>query len=175
MDRDEPPPAPETGEVLGLLWRVSHALETLSKQMLRTHGVTGPQRLIINIVAARPGISAGEVAAQARIHPSTLSGILERLERGGLVLRTRDSADGRKARFAATEGGVRVRDRRGGTVEVAVNRSLAGLDEAERALVQRWLRAFGDELERERDDLARSTLNDAHSPPPASTRRASEG
>ena len=52
-------------------------------------GVTGPQRLVIRIVGRFPGIPAGQLAATLRIHPSTVSDVVQRLERRGLIQRTR--------------------------------------------------------------------------------------
>ncbi len=150
---EEPPTSPhpsEVAEMLGLLWRVDHALQTLSKRMLKVLGVTGPQRMIMRIVAREPGVSAGGISTAAQIHPSTLSGILDRLERAQLISRSRDLADWRRARFEVTGAGRDVVDTRRGTVEAAVARSLEGLAPAERAVVKRWFVAFGDELERER-------------------------
>lgn len=150
MEPDESLPDSRAAELLSLLWRVNHELEMLSKRMLRVHGVTGPQRMVLNIIARRPGVSASEISKAARIHPSTLSGILDRLERGTLAMRSRDSADGRKARFEVTEGGQRIHEIRSGTVQAAVLRSLAALRPSEQVVVVRWLRAFGEELEKER-------------------------
>ena len=66
-----------------LLWAVDHGLQRRSKRMAATLGVTGPQRLVIRIVGRFPGISAGRLASILHLHPSTLTGILRRLERGG--------------------------------------------------------------------------------------------
>lgn len=151
------------GELLSSLWRVNHALEMLSKRMLRVHGVTGPQRMVINIIAQRPGIGANGVSTAARIHPSTLSGILDRLERSALIVRTRDAVDGRRARFEVTPGGQRLHEVRSGTVQAAVMRSLHALEPDERAVVRRWLKGFGDELEKER--LAMEAMVPPEPPP----------
>lgn len=148
----------EAGEMLALLWRTNHELALLSKRMIRSLGVTGPQRLVLRIVARTPGISASAVASAAQIHPSTLTGILERLVRAGLLARTRDSADLRRAQVvvtAAAEGAVHARS---GTVESAINRSIEGFSAEERAVVRRWLVAFGDALATESADATDETL-----------------
>lgn len=145
----EEPPA-EAGEVLSLLWRANHELELLSKRMIRTLGVTGPQRMVLRIVGRRPGISATGICDTARIHPSTLTGILERLARGGFLARSRDTEDGRRARLQLTPKGSAVADTSEGTVESAMVTSLAALTPEERRAVQRWLSAFADALGAER-------------------------
>src|SRR5688572_10921067 len=75
---------PSLGDVLDfmrLLWAVDHALQQRSKQMLQTHGITGPQRLVLRVVGRYPGIAAGELANVLHVHPSTLTGVLKRLEK----------------------------------------------------------------------------------------------
>lgn len=146
----DPESVVEAGVMLTLLWRANHKLEILSKQMVKTLGVTGPQRMVLRIIARRPGISATEICEAANIHASTLTGILERLVRAGLIERSRDSEDGRRAHFSLTTQGARVAEGRRGTVETAVVASLATLSGDERAVVRRWLTAFGDALGQER-------------------------
>src|SRR3569832_2451331 len=89
------------GEVLDflrLIWSLDHALQTLSKTMLGTIGVTGPQRLLLRMAARFPGLTAGRIATAMRLDRSTISGILKRLEAGGFLQRRRDDNDGRRAR-----------------------------------------------------------------------------
>jgi len=45
--------------------------------------------------------SPGELAAQLHVHPATMTGILDRLERGGWIVRERESPDRRKVQLKA--------------------------------------------------------------------------
>lgn len=155
----DPSPVIEAGVMLGRLWRANHELELLSKRMMKRLGVTGPQRMVLRIIAQKPGISASGVCETARIHPSTLTGVLERLVRGGFVDRSRDRDDGRRARLGLTPAGTRVAEARRGTVESAIVSSLSALSPEERAVVHRWLSAFGDALEGERAQLGEDEAN----------------
>ena len=105
------------GEVLDfmrLIWALDHALQKTSKRMRSAIGVTGPQRLVVRIVARFPGIPAGQIAQLLHVHPSTLSGILKRLERQGLV-RRRPDPEGSPAGLPGNHGeGQADRRRRGG-------------------------------------------------------------
>lgn len=138
--------AVEAGIMLSLLWRANHEVETLSKRMIHALGVTGPQRMVLRIIAARPGVSARGISDTARIDASTLTGILERLARGNFLIRSRDHDDGRKARLVVTPAGQRLADARTGTVEAALVSSLSALSPDEREVVRRWLTAFADSL-----------------------------
>jgi MarR family transcriptional regulator, organic hydroperoxide resistance regulator len=111
-------------DFMRLLWSVEHGLERMSKRMGHELGITGPQRLVLRIVGQFPDISAGDLADVVRLHPSTMTGILQRLVERGLVERKRDPADSRRARLrlkpaaAAFTTGTRL------TVEKAVREAL---------------------------------------------------
>ncbi len=107
------------------LWEVVHALDVRSKWMERHIGITGPQRLVVRIVGQSPSITATGIASTLGMHPSTLTGILARLEERSLIARDVDPEDRRRARFRLTAGGERVDRERKGTVEAAVRRTLA--------------------------------------------------
>jgi DNA-binding MarR family transcriptional regulator len=49
-------------------------------------------------------VSPGELAAQLHVHPATMTGILDRLEKGGWIVRERDSPDRRKVQLTAIRG-----------------------------------------------------------------------
>src|SRR5206468_4578402 len=66
------PPLGAVLDFMRLLWAVDHALQSASKRMEATFGVTGPQRLVVRIVGRFPGIAAGRVAQILHVHPSTL-------------------------------------------------------------------------------------------------------
>jgi MarR family transcriptional regulator, organic hydroperoxide resistance regulator len=103
-----------------LIWAVDHALQTTSKRMKSSIGVTGPQRLVIRIVARFPGLPAGQIAQLLHVDPSTLTGILKRLERQGLIRRRPDPKDRRRAFLGITKKGRRIDTAGAGTVEAAV-------------------------------------------------------
>ncbi len=122
------PAQPSLGEVLDfmrLIWALHHGLQSKSKRMKGAIGVTGPQRLVIRIVTRFPGIPAGQIAQLLHVHPSTLTGVLKRLEKQGLIHRRPDPKDGRRAFLGITEKGKRVDMAAVGTVEATVARLLA--------------------------------------------------
>jgi MarR family transcriptional regulator, organic hydroperoxide resistance regulator len=122
------PPLPHLGEVLDfmrLIWAVDHALQKASKRMMATLGVTGPQRLVIRIVSRFPGLPAGRIAEILHVHPSTLTGVLKRLERQGLIRRRGDPKDGRRSLTWITRNGRAIDLAASGTVEAGVQRALA--------------------------------------------------
>lgn len=130
-----------------LLWPVAHALESTSKRMLATLGITGPQRLVLRIVGFHGRVSAGQLARELHIHPSSLSGMLRRLERAGLLARRHDPDDGRRAVLSLTAAGKRMNSRQRGTVEAGVQRALEAVSHSEVLATERMLRALAIALE----------------------------
>jgi MarR family transcriptional regulator, organic hydroperoxide resistance regulator len=141
--------APNLGEVLEfmrLIWGISHGLQSTSKRMEAELGITGPQRLVIRIVGRRPGALAGQLAQTLHLHPSTLTGVLRRLENRGLLERTRGERDRRESRLRLTPAGRAVDRRHAGTVEAAVRRALIALDPGAVAAAAEVMRALDDAL-----------------------------
>jgi MarR family transcriptional regulator, organic hydroperoxide resistance regulator len=136
-------------EFMRLLWAVDHALQSTSKWMETRLGVTGPQRLVIRMIGCFPGVSAGALADLLHVHPSTLTGVLRRLTDRGVIRRTADPRDSRRALFWLTARGRRVDRLRSGTVEAAITRAIANVPGRNRAAARSMLARVALELERE--------------------------
>jgi DNA-binding MarR family transcriptional regulator len=143
------PPLGAVLDFMRLLWAVDHSLQSASKRMESTFGITGPQRLVVRIVGRFPGISAGRVAEILHVHPSTLTGILKRLETRGVLQRRADPRDARRALFGLTPKGRKLDTVKTGTVEQATRRVLTR-DPQKVAAAQEILAALAEELDGER-------------------------
>jgi DNA-binding MarR family transcriptional regulator len=112
-------------DFMRLLWSIEHGLQRMSKQMESEIGITGPQRLVLRVVGQFPGLSAGELAHIVRLHPSTITGILQRLVAAGLLERQRAASDTRRIQLRLKpKAFVHTRPVRG-TVENTVTKALA--------------------------------------------------
>jgi DNA-binding MarR family transcriptional regulator len=129
-----------------LLWSVDHGLRSYSKQMAKNVGVTSPQRLVIRMVGRYPGVSAGKLAELLHVHPSTLTGVLDRLVKRGLLERHGDPEDGRRALFELTNRGGHIDELRSGTVEDAVRRAMSRMSENKLGAVADALAELAREL-----------------------------
>jgi DNA-binding MarR family transcriptional regulator len=137
-----------------LIWGISHGLQSTSKRMEAELGITGPQRLAVRILGRCPGASAGQLAEILHLHPSTLTGVLRRLEDRGVIERSPAERDRRQARLRLTAAGRAIDRRHAGTVEDALRRVLSDLEPRKVATTAEVLRALEVEL------------NDAPSPRP---------
>jgi DNA-binding MarR family transcriptional regulator len=113
-----------------VVWALDHALQKTSKRMETALGITAPQRLVLRILGRFPGMSAGLLAIILHLHPSTLTGVLKRLQRRGLITRRSDPRDHRRAVFGLTARGRSLDVETEGTVEAAVRAAFDELPEA---------------------------------------------
>jgi DNA-binding MarR family transcriptional regulator len=65
-------------------------------------------------------MQAGQLAAILHLHPSTLTGVLKRLQQRGFITRRADPRDHRRASFGLTAKGRALDVESEGTVETAV-------------------------------------------------------
>ena len=107
-------------EFMRVVWALDHALQKTSKRMETMLGITAPQRLVVRILGRFPGMSAGLLAIVLHLHPSTLTGVLKRLQRRGLITRRADPRDHRRAVFGLTAKGRSFDVEAEGTVEASV-------------------------------------------------------
>ncbi len=140
------PIALEALEFLQDLWALDHGMQSLSKRMLASHGVTGPQRLLVRAIRLRPGCTPGEAARLLHLHPATATRLASRLVRSGHVERRDDPADARRVRLALTPKGRRIDSSRLGTVEQAVREVLGSTTPAHVQVTRRVLSALAGRL-----------------------------
>lgn len=131
---------------LRLLWAIDHALQSHSKRMARELGVTGPQRLALRVLAHYPALTAGQLAALLHLDPSTLTGVIRRLQVRNLVLRKLDPDDRRRYRLALSRSGRALAARQAGSIEVALGSALNRLSPVELAAAGKALTAIADGL-----------------------------
>ncbi|RZL89370.1 MAG: homoprotocatechuate degradation operon regulator HpaR, partial [Variovorax sp.] len=84
---------------------------------LREHALSDQQWRVLRVLGEHGAVDIGCVAREAYILGPSLTGVLARMERDGLVQRTRDSADQRRTVIAATAQGRRLVKRLSTTIE----------------------------------------------------------
>lgn len=94
--------------MLAALRRVIRAVDLHSRSLVQSHGLTGPQALILREAMTTGGLTAGELARRVSLSQATLTDIVKRLEARRLVRRTRDPQDGRRVLINATPNGRRL-------------------------------------------------------------------
>lgn len=105
--RMQPTPA-LVAEIIDNLRRVFQVVNEQSKRVERETGLTGPQLWAIKVIAENAPIKISELARRMYLHPATIVGIVDRLEKRGLVERERCSKDRRVVHVGLTDAGRQV-------------------------------------------------------------------
>jgi len=95
----------EIADVLDNLRRVFKVVHRYSKRAEKVGGMTGPQVWAMKVLAESAPIRVTDLARRMYLHPSTVVGILDRLEQHAQVTRTRSEKDHRVVTVSLTEKG----------------------------------------------------------------------
>lgn len=137
-------------DFLKVLWVLDHRLYRASRTTYRELGVTAQQRFALSIIARFPGITPGRLTDALGVHPSTVSGIVKRLERCKLVSRQTDPKDARRWKLLLTDAGRAVAEAElRGTVEAAIDSILTQLPPGKTAVAREVLSALAQNLDAE--------------------------
>ncbi|MGN6243970.1 MAG: MarR family winged helix-turn-helix transcriptional regulator [Motilibacteraceae bacterium] len=142
-------PEPALADVVA---RLRRALRRAARAAVPEQPYSVAQLELLSAVAEHPGARAGDVAAALRLAPSTLSTLVQALERSG-ALRRDSGSDRRTVLLALTAEGRRGLETWRGTNERLLATALAGLGDADRAALVAALPAL-DALVTQVDALA---------------------
>lgn len=101
-----------------LLLRAREALMQHRRPALRRHGLSDPQWRVLRVLREHEqGLETGLLAERAYILGPSLTGMLARMEKSGLVRRARSREDARRSLVRATPAGLAVADVLSGSIE----------------------------------------------------------
>ena len=129
----------EAIRILESLRRIIRAVDLHSRRLSAGHGVTAPQYLCLRAVAAAGGLTPSGIAREVHLSPSTVIGILDRLEARGLARRDREEADRRRVRVSVTAAGRTLLRRTPALLQDRLSAGLRALRGEERASLARAL------------------------------------
>jgi DNA-binding MarR family transcriptional regulator len=114
-------------------------------------GLTAPQRIVMQALVQSEGLSLKQLSARVSLAHSTVSGIVDRLQARGMVVRSKDETDGRATVIAPS---IEVRDFLSTRMpELAISpliSSLRGASDHDRNTVLRGLRKLRALIEQSR-------------------------
>ena len=91
--------------ILQSLRRIIRAVDIHSHKLSSEHNITGPQLGCLLAVKDGAPLTNSNLAKKVYLSPSTVVGIVDRLEEKGLVCRNRDKKDRRLVYICTTEAG----------------------------------------------------------------------
>jgi len=90
------------------LRKIIQAIDMNSKKLVKRVGLTGPQLVILQEISNLGEVTAGEIAKAVSLSQATVTGILERMEKRGLLARQRSESDKRRIMVRITEAGEQI-------------------------------------------------------------------
>jgi DNA-binding MarR family transcriptional regulator len=102
--------------------------------------------LALRVIGLFPALSAGQLAHILHVHPSTLTGVLQRLIDQRLVVRTAAAGDKRRAQLRLTARGLRIDRLTTATVEASVTSVLRRTSARDRAAARRVISTLSAQL-----------------------------
>ena len=142
-------PQDDATGILRAIRRIVRAVDLHSRALRKDAGLNVPQLLTLEAIegAPRQPVLASQLVGQVGVSPGTMSGIIDRLVREGLVIRTRDKVDRRRVQLTLSPAG---RERVAGApvlLQTRVTEQLARLPAHERAEILNVLERVGALME----------------------------
>jgi MarR family transcriptional regulator, organic hydroperoxide resistance regulator len=99
---------PDVDRVLEAIIYLATEGRRLTKEYARRVNLTGPQLTVLKMLEAFGDLSLSELSERIRAQNSTVTGIIDRMEREGLVVRARSRDDKRVFFIKLTSKGARI-------------------------------------------------------------------
>jgi DNA-binding MarR family transcriptional regulator len=134
------------------LIRTFGVLERVMQPHFARFGITGSQWGVLRTLCraeaeGTSGLRMTDLGERLLIRPPSVTGVVDRLERAGLVERRASPADQRSKLVSLTDGGRRLVGRVLTVHESQIESALAGLNLADQMALQRHLARLGRHLE----------------------------
>lgn len=124
-----------TNSVLIAIRKIIQSIAMNSKSLVKRVGLTGPQLMILHEVAHEGEVSVGEVAKAISLSQGTVTGILERMEKKGLVNRRRSNSDRRRVLVKTTATGKQLLESAPPLMQEAFVERFSGLQDWEQTMI----------------------------------------
>ena len=100
-----------------LLLQARESVMAHTRPSLREHGLSDQQWRVLRVLGEHGMVETGRVAREAYILGPSLTGVLTRMERDGLIRRERDPADQRRTVVEAAPKGLKLVEKLSRTIE----------------------------------------------------------
>ncbi|HHP7235925.1 MAG TPA: MarR family winged helix-turn-helix transcriptional regulator [Desulfobacterales bacterium] len=92
-------------EIVGGVRRLVRAVYLDASKISRRFGLTAAQNAVVRCIVSEGPISSAELSRKLFVTPSNITGIIDRLEKKGLVVRVRQESDRRVVLISLTNAG----------------------------------------------------------------------
>jgi len=113
---------------VGSIRRLVRAVSLDSAKMSRQFSLTAPQSGVLRSLASNGPISSAQLSRELYVTPSNITGIIDRLEKKGLVQRVRKEGDRRVALIMLTQAGEQLSSQLPDPIEIKLISALSDLE-----------------------------------------------
>lgn len=129
------PPTRYDLRILQSLRAIIRSVDLYSRELAATNQITAPQLICLLHVVNQGPVTATAIGREVHLSPSTVVGILDRLEEKGLVARRRSQEDRRLVQVSATAAGAELARRAPSPLQQTLANALNALPELEQATI----------------------------------------
>jgi DNA-binding MarR family transcriptional regulator len=122
-------------EIVAAIRRIMRAVDLHSRRLVEEHGLTGPQLAVLQEADRLGPVTAGALARAVHLSQPTVSGILDRLNKRGLVDRRRGDRDRRSVIVTVTTLGQAALSTTPSLLQDSFRSELAKLEDWERSMI----------------------------------------
>lgn len=136
-------------EIVASIRRIMRAVDLHSRRLLEEHGLTGPQLATLHETARLGPVAPGALARALHLSQATVSGILDRLEKRGMIERSRNDRDRRSFIVTVTAAGESALQATPSLLQDRFRSELTRLDEWERTMILAMLQRIATMMDAE--------------------------
>jgi DNA-binding MarR family transcriptional regulator len=122
-------------EVLIAIRRIIQSIDLHSRDLVRQFGLTGPQLIVLQEISRLGEGSVGEIAKAISLGQATVTGILERLENRGLIIKHRSQNDKRRVLVQSTSASKQLLEKAPPPMQEHFIQQLTNLQDWEQAMI----------------------------------------
>jgi len=141
-------------QVIVALRRITRAIDLHSRVLLQKNGLTIPQLSALQAIQRLQPITIGALARDIHLGSATVTGILGRLEKRGLIDRARGDRDRRSVVVQLTEDGTKLVAEAPSLLQDRFRRELAKLQEWEQTMILATLQRIASMMDAESIEAA---------------------
>jgi len=127
-------------EIMQSLRRIFKAIQDYSRDVTQKYRITGPQLWALNTISKNERMSLSDLSERMYLHRSTITGLMDRLEKKGYVARNRDRVDRRVIYVQLTTEGKRLVKRAPNPIQGKMIYGLRNLEKRKLNLIYESLR-----------------------------------
>lgn len=133
--------------ILQSLRRIIRAVDIHSHKLASRHNITGPQLACLLAIQEAGPLTSANLAKKVYLSPSTMVGIIDRLEEKKLVERNRDRKDRRRVHISITPAGRELVEAAPSLLQDTLSSALVELPEIEQVSITLALEKLVDLME----------------------------